>query len=116
MFIPLWRDFRFNIDKGTDCSKMNGIGNSLCCADGKFKNQYGVCNNPNLDAITFYTKISKIKDSSGKNPLYPKIQYGMDVLGKYLDAVNRCGGCTKDSWYSAMCAKIKLYAPNAQCD
>jgi hypothetical protein len=105
-YLYLWRNFKPNVDKGSDCSKMNGLGKSLCCDNGNYKNQYGVCGQPKMDPITFYSKLK------GR---YPKIQYGMDTLSIYMSAIDKCGGCASDSYYRAMCAKIKLYAPNAQC-
>jgi hypothetical protein len=105
-YLELWRDFRPNVDKGGDCKKMNNMGRVLCCnSDGDYKNQYGVCGQPNMDPVTFY---SKVKGS------YGKIQYGMDTLSIYIDAIDECGGCASSSYYNAMDAKIKIYAPGAQ--
>jgi hypothetical protein len=108
-YVPLWSSFRPNVDKGSDCGKMNSIGQSLCCSyDNKkwnYKNQYGVCGNAKMDPVTFY---SKVKGA------YPKIQYGTQVLSAYMGAIDACGGCASDAYYKAMDAKIRIYAPNAQ--
>lgn len=107
-YIPLWGGFRSNVDKGGDCGAMNSLGRSLCCSyeddEWKYHNQHGVCGNPSMDPITFY---SRVKGA------YPKMQYGMDILGRYLAATDECGGCASDAYYRAMDAKIRIYAPKA---
>ena len=108
-YVPLWSSFRPNVNKGSDCDAMNGLGRTLCCENNDdewdYTNQYGVCGDPKMDPVTFY---SKVKGA------YPKIQYGTQVLSTYLGVISACGGCASDAYYRAMDAKIRIYAPNAQ--
>jgi hypothetical protein len=103
-FVNVYTQFKAN--SGTNCSNMNQVGKDLCCnSNNQYTNIYGVCG-VTIDPLTFYYRVRS---------RYSSMQYGMDVLGRYLSAAETCGGCTKDEWFDSTCAKIKIYAPGTDC-
>jgi hypothetical protein len=109
-FVTAYRDYiaNFNTDGSEkDCNSMNQLGKDICCVqtNGNYQHidPFSVCGTK-LNAVTFYKKVGS---------RYPAMQYGLDVLGRYMSAVETCGGCTKDEWFDNTRAKICLYAPNS---